>query len=83
MLLSKRIKAIRLYRGFSQIEIANKLNIDQSTYSGYEREAGNLQFNTVVKIAEALECSIPFLTDIHSDMIDELKWKARINKTYI
>jgi transcriptional regulator with XRE-family HTH domain len=83
MLLSKRIKAIRLYKGFSQTEMANKLNIDQSTYSGYEREAGNLQFNTVVKIAESLECSIPFLADIHSDMIDELKWKARINKTYL
>lgn len=76
MLLSKRIKAIRLHKGFSQSEIANKLNIDQSTYSGYEREAGNLKFNTVVKIAEVLECSIPFLTDIHSDMIDESKWKA-------
>jgi transcriptional regulator with XRE-family HTH domain len=54
MLLSKRIKAIRLYKGFSQTEMANKLNLDQSTYSGYEREAGNLQFNTVVKITEAL-----------------------------
>ncbi len=83
MLLSRRIKAIRLHKGFSQIEMANKLEIDQSTYCGYEREAGNLKFNTVVKIAEALECSIPFLTDIHSDIIDELKWKASLNKVYI
>jgi transcriptional regulator with XRE-family HTH domain len=83
MLLSRRIKAIRLHKGFSQIEMANKLEIDQSTYCGYEREAGNLKFNTVVKIADALECSIPFLTDIHSDIIDELKWKASLNKVYI
>lgn len=78
MLLSKRIKAIRLYKGFSQTELANKLNIEHSTYCGYEREAGNLKFNTIVKIAEAIECSVPFLTDIQSDMIDELKWKASI-----
>jgi len=83
MLLSRRIKAIRLHKGFSQTEMANKLEIDQSTYCGYEREAGNLKFNTVVKIADALECSIPFLTDIHSDIIDELKWKASLNKVYI
>lgn len=56
MLLAKRIKNIRIYKGLSQQSLSEKLGIEQSSYSGYEREAGNLKFLTIVKIAEALEC---------------------------
>lgn len=76
MLLAKRIKAIREFKGFTQLEMSIKLGIEQATYSGYETEAGNLKFLTIVKIAEALECSIPFLTDIYSTVYDYSIWKA-------
>lgn len=78
MLLAKRIKAIREYRGITQIELSDKLDIEQSTYSGYEREAGNLKFTTIIRIAEALECSVPFLTDIDSEIYDYTIWKSAI-----
>ncbi|MCG9880254.1 MAG: helix-turn-helix domain-containing protein [Bacteroidia bacterium] len=80
MLLSARIKGIRINKKLSQADVSNRLQIEQSTYSGYENEAGNLKFNTVVKIAEALDCSIPFLTDITSSIMNETEWRASFNK---
>lgn len=80
MLLSARLRGIRINKRLSQAYVSNRLQIEQSTYSGYETEAGNLKFNTVVKIAEALDCSIPFLTDITSSIMNETEWRASINK---
>lgn len=80
MLLSARIRGIRINKKLSQAYVSNRLQIEQSTYCGYETEAGNLKFNTVVKIAEALDCPIPFLTDITSSIMNETEWRASINK---
>lgn len=79
MLLAKRIKSIRQQKGFTQQKVAEYLEIEQSTYNGYENEAGNLRFKTILKIADALECSAPFLVDIHSSIFDESEWRASIN----
>jgi transcriptional regulator with XRE-family HTH domain len=79
MLLAKRIKAIRTYKGLSQQTIYERLGVNQSTYSGYENEAGNLKFITIIGIAEALECSIPFLTDIYSSIVDEHEWHKQFS----
>lgn len=76
MILAKRIKNIRIAKGLSQQLVSDRLHVSQSTYSGYETEAGNLEFTTIVKIAEALECSIPFLTDIYSSNVDEGIWST-------
>jgi transcriptional regulator with XRE-family HTH domain len=77
MLLAKRIKSIREHKGFTQKQVAESIGIEQATYSGYEREAGNLKFNTIVKIANALNCSISFLVDINTVSVDEDEWKAK------
>jgi transcriptional regulator with XRE-family HTH domain len=74
MLLAKRIKSIREHKGFTQKQVAESIGIEQATYSGYEREAGNLKFNTIVKIASALNCSLLFLVDIESYTLDENQW---------
>jgi len=76
MLLAKRIKIIRKNKGISQKAIYERMGIEQSTYSGYETEAGNLQFKTIVAIAEALGCSVPFLVDIQSNIYDYEAWKS-------
>jgi transcriptional regulator with XRE-family HTH domain len=79
-LLARRIKSIRLFLGITQNQMAIKLDIEQSTYCGYQRKAGDLKFKTIVKIAQALGCSIPFLTDINSSEVDEAKWRERFSK---
>lgn len=85
MLLAKRIKEIRRSKGFTQKDMADKLGISQPAYSHYEHEAANCTFGTVMKIAEILGVSIPFLTDIYSDIYEEdlwlinLRYKNKIN----
>jgi transcriptional regulator with XRE-family HTH domain len=76
MNLAKRIKCIRHAKQFSQLDICDKLEVSQSTYSGYESEAGNLSYNTIHKIAEALGCDVLFLLDVNSDCYDEETWKT-------
>jgi transcriptional regulator with XRE-family HTH domain len=80
MLLPKRIKSIRQNKGFTQQMIAESMGIEQSTYNGFENEAGNLRFHTIQKIAIALECTLPFLVDIDSSIYDESEWRASITK---
>lgn len=76
MLLAKRIKAIREFKGLTQKQVADSMGVEQATYSGFEREAGNLKFNTILKIAGALNCSLPFLVDINSKTVDEYEWES-------
>jgi transcriptional regulator with XRE-family HTH domain len=64
MLLANRIKEIREAYGFTQIEVAAKINISASAYGQIERKAGNSSFNTLEKIAKAIGVSLPFLVDI-------------------
>lgn len=80
MLLAKRIKSIRQAKGFTQHTIAESIGVEQSTYNGYENEAGNLRFQTLQKIATALDCSVSFLVDIDSSIYDESEWRASIAK---
>ena len=75
MLLAHRIKSIRISKKLTQIDMSERLDIEQATYSGYERMGGNLTFSTIIRIAEALECSVAFLVDINSTIYDENEWR--------
>ena len=75
MYLSKRIAIIRKTKALTQEEVADRIGITQAAYSLYEKEPGNLSFNTINKIANALECSVIFLTDVQSNIYDEMEWK--------
>jgi transcriptional regulator with XRE-family HTH domain len=75
LILAKRITAIKKCLGYTQKQMAEKLGIEPATYCGYETEAGNLKFNTLIKIAAALECSVPFLVDIDSTIYNYKVWK--------
>ncbi len=68
---AKRIRLIRLNKGFSQEYVADKLGISQAAYSNIERKAGNSSIITIEKVANALEVSLPFLIDIKNKNYDE------------
>ncbi len=67
MELARRIKTIRMARGKSQQDMADFIGISQPTYSSFERKAGNCSYYTLLKIAEALEVSLPFLLDVKNN----------------
>jgi transcriptional regulator with XRE-family HTH domain len=57
MSLSKRISDLRLHRGLKQSELANLLDLSQSSYSRIENKAEKLTIEQLEKIAEALGVS--------------------------
>lgn len=77
MYLSKRITMVRKTKALTQEEMADRIGITQAAYSLYEKESGNLSFNTINKIAIALGCSTIFLIDIQSNIYEETEWQKQ------
>lgn len=71
MILAKRIKNIRKSLNLSQAEIAYRCDISPSAYGQIERKAGRCTFETLQKIAKALDVSVPFLVDIENPEVSE------------
>jgi transcriptional regulator with XRE-family HTH domain len=71
MELARRIKTIRMAKGLTQQDAAEAMGVSQATYSTFERKAGNCSFYTIIRIAEGLGVSIPFLVDVQSDKFIE------------
>ena len=57
-LLGRKIKQYRVLKGFTQEELAEKLNISQRTLSGIECGANFLSSNTLEKILEVFDISL-------------------------
>ena len=58
MNFSQLLKSIRMEKGFSQKEIAEKLGVSQPSYAQYEPGKRNPKAETIKKIADALGVSI-------------------------
>lgn len=71
MELAKRIRLIRVIRGYSQDYVASQMDISQSAYSKIERKADSSSYYTLEKIANVLGVSVPFLVDIGNNNFDE------------
>jgi len=67
MILGKRIKAIRLSKKLTQMDVAEIMGVSQPTYSEYEKKAVNCAFYTLQKIAKALNVPVSFLVDIENE----------------
>jgi transcriptional regulator with XRE-family HTH domain len=67
MLLTTRIKEIRLSKKLTQVDVAERIGVTQPTYSEYEKMANNCAFYTLEKIAKALNVSVPYLVDINNE----------------
>lgn len=57
MTFSENLKRIRIKKGFSQKEIADRLGVSQPSYAQYENGKRNPKSATIMRIAQALECS--------------------------
>ena len=75
MILANRIRQIREAHKLSQAEIAYKVGITPSAYGQIERKAANTKFETLQKIAAAMEVSILFLIDVDNPSYMEEKNK--------
>lgn len=59
-MIGKLLKVLRSNKGYNQTELANLLNIAQTTLSGYETNYSNPNFETIENIAELCDYEIIF-----------------------
>ena len=57
----KRLKELRTEKRLTQNALAQKLNVTQQTYSDYETGKTNPNVETLIALADILECSIDYL----------------------
>lgn len=62
--IGQRLSRIRKDRGFTQIEVAEKIGIIQSLVSSYENDVLKLSAEMAVRFARALEVSIDELLEL-------------------
>jgi transcriptional regulator with XRE-family HTH domain len=67
--LSHRIRQIREALGYTQADIAYRIDISPSAYGQIERRAINATVATLYKIARAMNVSLAFLVDIQNAQV--------------
>ena len=74
MLLAERIRKIREAHKLTQAEVADRCNISASSYGKIERRAGSSSFDTLTKVASALDVEVSFLVDIGNSNYNQKKY---------
>lgn len=60
--IQERIRARRLEKGYTLLEVAEKLGVKEATMQRYESgEIKNIKHDTIVKLAEILNCAPQYL----------------------
>lgn len=67
--LNQRIRKIREGKNLTQEEVAAKCGMSASAYGQIERNASKSTYDTLLKIAQALDVSITFLVNIENEAI--------------
>lgn len=59
-MIGKMLKYMRVTNGYNQMDLAKKLNLAQTTLSGYETHYSNPDFETIERIANTCNFDILF-----------------------
>lgn len=70
MTIGKRIRELRLQKGWSQLELANRLDVSYQVISQYERDKRTPKISTIHRIADALGVSMSAFTETEITWID-------------
>lgn len=76
-----RIKEIREKAGYSQVEIAEKMNISQSTYARFERQNSNIDLNRLEDFSKAVHLKVIDVITYPDRYINVLDIGKEINKS--
>lgn len=58
ILFGERVREIRLYRNMIQLDLGEAIGMERSEISKIENGKKNVEFNTMVRLAEALEVEL-------------------------
>lgn len=64
LIFSQRLRQLRKESGLTQVELAQKLNLTQQSYTRYEYGTGEPSLETLVRLAEIFEVSTDYLLGI-------------------
>ncbi|MDE6441806.1 MAG: helix-turn-helix transcriptional regulator [Clostridia bacterium] len=59
--MKMRLKELRVEHGYTQNEIAEKLNIKQNTYSQYESGVREIPLGSLVRLATLYDTSVDYI----------------------
>ena len=82
MEFSERLKELRKQAHLTQVELAGKLGIVQSSYADWERGRKKPTQDNLVKIAQVLNVSVDYLvgnSEEKSDELDNIELLFRMN----
>lgn len=65
--LPERLRELREKYGFSQSDVANRLNVTSSVISSYERGERNPSLPIILKISYIYNCSVDYLLGKNND----------------
>ena len=69
MKFNEKLKALREAKGYTQDEIASKLNISRQSVSKWEQGINEPDFDTVKELCKILDCSIAELIDDDREVV--------------
>lgn len=72
MKFSERLKELRKQAHLTQVELAGKLGIVQSSYADWERGKKKPTQENLIKIAQILNVSVDYLVGNSEEKVDEL-----------
>ncbi|AZO96371.1 helix-turn-helix transcriptional regulator [Halocella sp. SP3-1] len=73
MKLGEKLKKLRIENKMTQEDLAKKIGVSRGTVAGYETQDKNPKYKTLKKIASVLNCSIDYLLDNPSTLVEENK----------
>ena len=82
MEFSERLKELRKQAHLTQVELASKLGIVQSSYADWERGKKRPTQDNLVKIAQVLNVSVDYLvgnSEENADELDNIELLFRMN----
>ena len=82
MEFAERLKTLRKQEKFTQVQIAEKLEISQQAYAAWERGVKKPTQENLVKIAQVLNVSVDYLvgnSDNTEDELDNIELLFRMN----
>lgn len=82
MEFSERLKELRKQAQLTQVELASKLGIAQSSYADWERGRKKPTQDNLVKIAQILNVSVDYLvgnSEKKADELDNIEFLFRMN----
>lgn len=82
MKMNDRLRTIRIEKGFTQEELANKMNVSQKTISSWETGRTSPKFEESRRLCELYGCTLEYLTgtkqhDSNDITLDDIMFKLK------